>query len=75
MFQVLRIAARLLLFLDGYSAFADVDFDTGRFLTFLIELVANDTGDDGQRDDGDIQHIAVHDCVSPSLNVTENLVP
>ncbi len=53
-------AVELLLF-DRNATITDADRDAGRLLPFLIELVAENHGNDGKRADQTIGDIPIHD--------------
>ena len=48
---------RRLLTLDGDAAAADLDLNAGGLLPLLIELVAQNDGDDRKRADGDVTEV------------------
>jgi hypothetical protein len=41
----------------------DADFDTGRFLPFVIELIANSHHGDAEHADDDIEVVTAHDVI------------
>ena len=49
-----------LLRLDGNAAFADADIYAGGILLFLVELIAQDHGNDGERADDEVESVAIH---------------
>jgi len=52
-----------LLLLDGYSAFANVDLDTGGLLPLLVELITDHRGDDGKNADDEVENVTIHGLV------------
>jgi len=49
-----------LLLLDGNATIADADLDAGGLLPFLVELIAENHGDDGERADNEVADVAIH---------------
>jgi hypothetical protein len=49
-----------LLLLDGNAALADVDLDACSLVPFLVELIAQDHGGDGERADDEVENVAIH---------------
>jgi hypothetical protein len=45
--------------LNRNAALTDIDFDARALLPFLVELIAEDRADDGQRADEDIKNVAI----------------
>ena len=55
-----------LLLLDGNAALTDTDLDSGRLLSLLIELIAEDRGGDGEHADDEVENVAIHGLVAPA---------
>jgi hypothetical protein len=49
-----------LLLLDGNATIADADFDAGGLLPFLVELIAEDYGSNGEHAGDEIENVTIH---------------
>ena len=55
-----RVEKWALLLLDGNTAIADADRDAGGLLPLLLELIAEQHGDDGKRADREVSDVTIH---------------
>jgi len=49
-----------LLLLDGNATITDTDLDAGGLLPFLLELIAENHGDDAKRADNEVADVTIH---------------